>query len=324
VAVSRPSQLAGPAGLEGVDGVSAFCLKTHGAQMLAALLAASQRLGLPMDAGRAAAEAAAAARRAQQEQAARAASNALAAFDAASGAPVAAAGPTRWGGAALAPASGASLGPQIMESLRSWSSGLSCEQIGAARAPKPCSAELVCGHVFTAARAGQPIDWGRMAREMGVDQPGGLSWAELSFAVASARAATPAGEAIKLRAVRDALPQPQTADAMDARKKGAGWSALKFALLAVECGVQTAPAERPEEAVAGHKRPREEEPPPADAELLSRAVGVIQAVAGGVGRAALEAQLGVGVGNGTLTAALEAAAGDGIIYESAPGVWHAL
>jgi len=325
LAAGRPSQLSGPGGLEGVQGVNANVLSKFGPSVLAALAAAAQRLRLPLDAGRAAAEAAEAARRAAREAAdaeARAQFIAMQATGGAGGGGGGGGGGSlRFGAACAAPRRGQPLTPAQQSSLTPWQQGASLA--GAAAARGGGSVGTVVGHLLEAAAAGHELDWGRLAAELRIGAPGGLALSALQLALAGAQAATPRGEKLKLTDVRNRLP-PGAAEAQDALRKGASWDAIRFAIGLQECEVavsEPAPKrgrEQPdlfgdaEEAAAAAA-------PAASADAVAAAVAAAE---GGLTRAQLAQRLG----ERGLDAALEEAAGedDTRVYEAEPGLWRAV
>ena len=327
LASRRPSQLAGPHGLEGVEGVNAFLLARCGAELLAALAAGASRHGLELDAGKAAAERMAAERRARLE-----ASNAAAA--ATFGAMGMRSPPLQLPRAAPRALPGAApLGPAAASSLEAWRAGLSIAAVAAAKcdsfgAPKPAQPGTVLSHLLDAARAGVELDWARLARDAGLGAPAMFPPAQLAAAVAAAAQAAPPGEPLKLRAVRDLLPAAQ-ADALDAACRGATWDAIKVVIAAAELGVDLeaalradGAAEAPHDAAehaadgSGHKRPREAENIPAGAGATREAVVAHCTANGGASRAELAAAFG----EAGLDDAIGAAAESFELYEKA-GRW---
>ena len=303
LASRRPSQLVGPHGLEGVEGVNAFLLARCGAELLAALAAGASRHGLDLDAGKAAAERMAAERRARLEASNAAAAATFGAMGMRS--PPLQMMPPRAAPRALPGA--APLGPAAAASLEAWRGGASIVAIAAAKVdnfgvPKPAQPGTVLSHLLDAARAGVELDWARLARDAGLGAPAMFPPAQLAAAVASAAAATPPGETLKLRSVRDLLPAAQ-ADALDAAKRGATWDAIKLVIAAAELGVDLtaalqdgdgAPHDAADPAAhgSGHKRPREAEAFPAGAGATREAVVAHCAANGGATRAELAAAFG--------------------------------
>lgn len=328
LASRRPAQLAGPHGLEGVEGVNAFLLARCGAELLAAVAAGASRHGLDLDAGKAAAERMAAERRARLE-----ASNAAAA--ATFGAIGLRSPPLQMPRAAPRAVPGAApLGPSATASLEAWRAGCSIAQVAAAKvdaygASKPLQPGSVLSHLLEAAKCGVELDWARLACDAGLGSPGMFAPAQLAAAVETAVASAPAGEPVKLRAVRDLLPSAQ-ADALDAANRSATWDVIRFAIAARECGVdlaagdghdstqETAPAPDAEPAGngSGLKRAHQAEPPAAGAPASRQAVVAHCAAAGGSSRAELVAALG----ETGLDDALAAAAADYELYDN-KGRW---
>ena len=315
----RPSALEGPYGLEGVPGVNAFLLLNHGRALLEACTGGAARRGLSPDAGRKAMELQEASRRAHL-----AASEAAALAAAASGAfnrgDAPAPGSLRLGIATMAPASGDSFSAAQQASYDSWTSGASLALVASSRTPKPIQTSAVMGHLLDAARAGRELDWGRLGSEIGIDAPGRFTLHQLLSAARAVRAAQPAGESVKLRAIRDMLPQGQ-ADLIDAAQKGCTWDCIKFALALLECGVQVLDADGPQQPplatlgagdACGQKRARPESVQRADVLAFLRAHGA-------AGRAAIAAQLG----EAGLDEALGVCAEDFEVYQDA-GVWHCM
>jgi hypothetical protein len=288
--------------------------------------AGAARHGLDLDAGKAAAERMAAEHRARLE-----ASNAAAA--ATFGAICLRSPPLQMPRAAPRAVPGAApLGPSAAASLEAWRAGCSVAQVAAAKvdaygAPKPLQPGSVLSHLLEAAKCGVELDWSRLARDAGLGSPGMFSPAQLAAAVEAAVASAPAGEPVKLRAVRDLLPSAQ-ADALDAANRSATWDVIRFAIAARECGVdladghdstqETAPAPDAEPAGngSGLKRAFQAEQPAAGVPASRQAVVAHCAASGGASRAELVAALG----EAGLDDALAAAAADYELYDN-KGRW---
>ena len=237
VAHGRPSSISGPHMLEGIAGINAFLLTHHGHDLIAAIARGCAAHGLALDARKAALERAAAERKARLEALDAAACGARPTSAAAGGPHV------FLGQATVLPGVPAALSPGQQASYDAWCRhpAASLEDVAAARqggagAQKAVAPGTVLGHLLDAAAGGHPMDWTRLAACV-LCPPLTFTLPQLLAAVATVTEALPRGERPKLKDVRGRLPQAE-ADAIDARRKGATWDAIRFAVAVHDCGVQ--------------------------------------------------------------------------------------
>ena len=235
VAHGRPSSISGPHMLEGIAGVNAYLLTHHGHDLIAAIKRGAAAHGLALDARKAALEKAAAERKARLE-----------AMDAAAVGmrPAGAGGPGFYlGQATFVTGMPSALSPGQQASYDAWCRhpAASLEDVAMARqgiagAQKAVVPGTVLGHLLDAAAGGHPMDWTRLASWV-LCPPLTFQLPQLLSAVVAVTEALPSGERLKLKDVRARLPQAE-ADAIDAKRKGATWDAIRFVVAVHECGVQ--------------------------------------------------------------------------------------
>jgi len=306
LARARPSTLHGATGLEGVEGINAFCVLRCGAELLQAIRASAARHGLALDALAAEVQARAAVVRQRL-------ADSLAA--AAGGASI------RFGTATRAPTAGCALAPTALASLHAWRAGEPVSRIAAcARGKggelKPIQLGTVVGHLLEAARTGEAIDWTRLAAEAGLGAPGMFPFATLAAAVEAQQAAAPGGQLI-LKAVRERLPAAQC-EALDAAAHSAVYIAIRLVAAALECGVAVEPAlPAGEDLFTTPPDVKRERDGLAEAPTSRRES--LMALLSSSGGATRE-QLGEALGVEGLAEELDAAAADGCVYERR-GVW---